>query len=139
MSKKNRRKSLVHKETVLPRAEFDFDDSKIYLICAIVVFHILPLPFMAFGEQGKLMYDMIYLTVDTLFLAFAGLIYGIKKGFNLKMPLVMTGLGVLSLIFYPEFDEAMRLTGRVVFSLTFLIIAVGAVVIGALIKKLFRL
>lgn len=139
MSKKNRRKSLVQKETLLPHNEFSVDDSKIYLILAIVVFHVLPLVFMAFGERGKLMYDMTYMTINTMFLAIAGIIYGIRKGFNLKLPLIMTALAALSLIFYAEFSAEMAVTGRLVFIITYLIIAVGGVALGAFIKKLFRL
>lgn len=139
MSKKNRRKSLVQKETLLPQSEFSVDDSKIYLILAIVVFHVLPLIFMAFGERGKLMYDMTYMTINTMFLAIAGIIYGIRKGFNLKLPLIMAALGALSLIFYAEFSAEMAITGRLVFIITYLIIAGGGVALGAFIKKLFRL
>lgn len=139
MSKKNRRKSLVQKESYLPHGEFSMDDSKIYLILTIIVFHILPLVFIAFGENGRLMYDMVYLTIDTMFLAIAGLIYGLKKGFNFKMPLIMTALGVLSLIFYAEFSAEMAVNGRLVFAVAYLIIAFGAVIIGAFLKKLFRL
>ena len=138
MSKKNRRKSLVQKETLLPRGEFDVNDSKIYLILALVVFHVLPLIFIAFGEKGKLMYDMTYMTINTMFLAIAGIIYGMKKGFNFKMPLIFVALAALSLIFYAEFSAEMAVTGRLVFIITYLIIAFGAVVLGAFLKKLFR-
>lgn len=137
MSKKNRRKSLVQKDSYLPRNEFSVDDSKIYLILAIAIFHVLPLIFMAFGERGKLLYDMTYMTMNTMFLAIAGIIYGLRKGFNFKMPLIMTTLSALSLIFYAEFSAEMAVTGRLVFIITYLIIAVGAAAIGALIKKIF--
>lgn len=139
MSKKNRRKSLKEKETLLPTSAFSVDDSKVYLIIAMIVFHIVPLIFIAFGERGKLMYDMVYLTLDTMYLAIGGIIYGLKKGFNFQMPFVMTALGVLSIIFYPTFAAEMAVKGRLVFAVAFLIIAYGGVIVGAVIKKLFRL
>lgn len=139
MSKKNRRRSLKEKESILPTSQFSVDDSKVYLVAALIVFHIVPLAFVILGDKGRDMYEMLYLTLDTMFLAIAGVIYGLKKGFNFQMPLVMTALGVLSLIFYPSFAPEMVIKGRLVFALTFIIIALGALIVGAIIKKLFRL
>ena len=143
MSKENRRKSLNKKETYLPRNDFTVDDSKIYIIATIIMFHIVPLIFVAasklYDENIMVIYTSFYITTNSLFLAIAGLIYGLRKGFDAKYPLLMTVLAVLSLIFYAEFTPETAVSYRLAFAITYLIISYGAVLIGALIRKLFGL
>ena len=55
---KNRRKSLK-KEPVIPKTDFSFYESKIYIIATIIMFHIVPLVFVMMGENGQLFpYDV---------------------------------------------------------------------------------
>ena len=51
---KNRRKSLK-KEPVIPKTDFSFYESKIYIIATIIMFHIVPLVFVMMGENGQLL------------------------------------------------------------------------------------
>ncbi len=140
MSKKNRRKTLVKKESIISVGDYNTDDSKVYIIASIIMFHIVPLIFIAFGEVGKEMYSQaFYLSANVLFLSITGIIYGIKKGFNFKFPLIMSVLAILSLIFYGDFSKEMVLTGRVLFSCVYLIWSYVSTAIGGFLKRLFRL
>ena len=84
---KNRRKSLK-KEPVIPKTDFSFYESKIYIIATIIMFHIVPLVFVIMGENGQLLLLQFFLMMlNPMFIALSGLIYGIKQGFNFKFPL----------------------------------------------------
>lgn len=139
MSKKNRRKTLVKKEGIVRTSQFSTDDSKVYLIATIIMFHILPLAFIFMGENGKTVMSMSYVTTNPLFIAITGLIYGIKKGFNFKFPLIMTVLSALSVFMYGEFGESMTIASPVILGIVYLIFAFGATFIGAVLKKVMNL
>ena len=49
MSKKNRRKTITKKEEHISKNEFSIDESKIYIILTIIMFHIVPLAFVMMG------------------------------------------------------------------------------------------
>lgn len=140
MSKKNRRKTLVKKEGFVRKGDFNADDSKVYIIATLIMFHIVPLIFISFGEVGKEMYSQaFYLSANVLFLSITGVIYGIKKGFNAKFPLIMSVLAILSLVFYGEFSVEMALAGRVLFGCAYLIWSYVTTILGGFLKKLFNL
>ena len=56
---KNRRKSLK-KEPVIPKTDFSFYESKIYIIATIIMFHIVPLVFVMMGENGSIITITIF-------------------------------------------------------------------------------
>ena len=75
---KNRRKSLK-KEPVIPKTDFSFYESKIYIIATIIMFHIVPLVFVMMGENGQLLLLQFFLMMlNPMFIALSGLIYGIR-------------------------------------------------------------
>lgn len=139
MSKKNRRKTTVQKNPVIPTSTFTADDSKVYIIATMIMFHILPLIFICFGTEGKGMLSMSYFTINPIFLSITGLIYGLKKGFNIKFPFVMAVLSILSIFMYGTFTNVAQETATVVIeTITYTSFSYAAVIIGALLKKLFR-
>ncbi len=142
MSKKNRRKTLVKKEDALIRkSEFSIDNSKIYIILTIVMFHILPLFFVMMGDNGQMLLLQTFLMMlNPMFIALAGLIYGIKRGFNFKFPLFMTVIAVISIPMYYKFDGgAFMLQTTFIMGIVYIVFAVAAAVIGGFIKKLLNL
>ncbi len=139
MSKKNRRKTLSKKESIITTSEFSMDDSKIYLLLTLIVFHIVPLIFIMMGENGKLMLAFMYPTVNPIFLGIAGLIYGMKEGFNFKFPGVMFILATLSVIMYGQFEPEMAVITPVVLGIIYLLFSYLSTVIGGLLGKLFRI
>ncbi len=140
MSKKNRRKTLQKKESFIKMGSFSIDDSKTYIIATIIMFHIVPLIFMAFGQVGKEMYaQAFYLSANVLFLSITGIIYGIKRGFDFKFPLFMSALAILSLMFYGNFAAGMMIVGPFVIGVAYFIWSYIATFLGGFLKKLFNL
>lgn len=141
MSKKDRRKTLTQKEGFVRKGEFSIDDSKIYIMLTIVMFHIAPLFFVMMGENGQLLLLQTFLMMlNPLFVAITGLIYGIKKGFNLKFPVFMTLIAGVSIPMYYKFDTAAYMTQTtIIMTIVYAVFAVGAAVIGGFLKKLLNL
>ena len=133
---KNRRKSLK-KEPVIPKTDFSFYESKIYIIATIIMFHIVPLVFVMMGENGQLLLLQFFLM---MFIALSGLIYGIKQGFNFKFPLFMAIISMVSIPMYYQFDAAanMMMT-TIIMCIVYAIFSFAATVIGAFVKRLLRL
>ena len=140
MSKKNRRKTLTKKESRISKNEFSIDDSKIYIILTIIMFHIVPLAFVMMGENGQQILMLTFLmTLNPMFLALTGLIYGIKKGFNVKFPLFMGIIAAVSLPMYYKFETgAYMMQTTIVMFFVYTIFALVATVIGGWLKKLLR-
>lgn len=140
MSKKNRRKTLDKKEKAISRGEFSIDDSKIYIILTIVMFHILPLFFVIMGENGQMLLLQTFLMMlNPMFIAIAGLIYGIKKGFNFKFPIFMTIIATISIPMYYTFNTSTYMTQTTfIMGLVYLVFAIAATAIGGFVKKLLN-
>ena len=133
---KNRRKSLK-KEPVIPKTDFSFYESKIYIIATIIV----PLVFVMMGENGQLLLLQFFLMMlNPMFIALSGLIYGIKQGFNFKFPLFMAIISMVSIPMYYQFDAAanMMMT-TIIMCIVYAIFSFAATVIGAFVKRLLRL
>ena len=89
----------------IKRGKFEMETAKIYLIIALIVFHIVPLAFVFMGETGlNVLFNMFLYTINTIFLFGIGLFYGIRVGYNFKFPLVLTLISVLSFVFYYNSD-----------------------------------
>ena len=129
---KNRRKSLK-KEPVIPKTDFSFYESKIYIIATIIMFHIVPLVFVMMGENGQLLLLQFFLMMlNPMFIALSGLIYGIKQGFNCKFPRFMAIISMVSIPMYYQFDAAanMMMT-TIIMCIVYAIFSFAATVIGA--------
>ena len=80
---KNRRKSLK-KRTCNSKRLFCFDESKIYIIATIIMFH-NKIACICSGCKKTVNYYCYNFSHDVgnpMFIALSGLIYGIKQGFN---------------------------------------------------------
>lgn len=140
MSKKDRRKKLVKKESMIAKNEFTMDDSKIYIIATIIMFHIVPLIMVFMGESGQLLLLQTFLMMlNPIFIALSGLIYGIRKGFNVKFPLFMGVIALASIPMYYKFDNLGYLVQTtLVMGIVYLIFAFASAAIGALARKLLN-
>ena len=86
---------------IIKRGKFDMETSKIYLVIAMIVFHIVPLIFVFMREVGHAtLYNMFLFRINIIFLFGIGVFYGIRNGFNFKFPLVMLLISILSYVFY---------------------------------------
>ena len=140
MSKKNRRKTLTQKEGIIKRGEFSIDDSKVYIILTIVMFHIVPLALVMMGEKGQEVLMITFLMMlNPIFVGLAGLIYGIKKGYNFKFPLFMGVIAAISIPMYYNFESGTYMMQTlIVMAVVYLAFAFVATAVGAFIKKLMN-
>lgn len=93
--------SSLNNSSMIVRGEFSFETSKWFLVTVIVAFHILPLIFLAFGDTGRQMLNticMLYLNPILIFVIM--LLYGVRMGFNFKMPIICTLLEAASIAMY---------------------------------------
>lgn len=137
MSKKDRRKRLVKKESAIAKNEFSVDDSKVYIIATIVMFHIAPLVMAMLGENGQmLLLQTFLLMLNPIFISLAGLIYGIRKGFNVKFPLFMGIIAAASIPMYYKLDTLEYvIQTTVIMGIVYLIFAFAATAVGAFLRK----
>ncbi len=140
MSKKNRRKTL-QKESRIQRGNFSVDDSKIYIIASIIMFHIVPLFFVIMGENGQLLLLQFFLMMlNPMFIALTGLIYGIKKGFNGKFPIFMAIVAFVSIPMYYNFENTgYMVQTTVIMAVVYIIFSYIATVIGGFVKNMLKL
>lgn len=127
---------------LIARGKFTMDTAFAYLVVVIAAFHLLPLCFIAFGETGKMLltnYCMVLINPIMIFCVM--LIYGVKIGFNFKMPLLCAALSAVSVLMYYDFvaDAAegvlyYPLVSTAVMLIVYGVFAFGANLIGALIK-----
>lgn len=138
MSKKNRRKTLKPQEKRIQT--FSMEESKIFLIATIVMFHIVPLFFVMMGENGQLILAQFFLLqLNPLFIGLAGLIYGIKKGFNLKFPLLMGVIAAISIPMYYNLEAEYMMQTLIIEAIVYILFSYAAAALGAFIKRMLRL
>ncbi len=102
---KKLRKGLNEDTHFIKRGKFEMETSKIYLIIALIIFHIVPLVFVFLGQTGlSILFNSFLYTINTIFLFGIGMFYGIRVGYNFKFPLVLTVISVLSFVFYYNSD-----------------------------------
>lgn len=106
MSKKNKYKpqkryGSLKSEGMIIRGVFSMETAKWFVVALLVIFHILPLVFLAFGDIGRNLLStvcMTYLNPTCIFVIL--LIYGVRIGFNFKMPLLTTVISAASIAMY---------------------------------------
>lgn len=133
--------SLKKKQGVIHKEKFTFDNSKVFLTGLIICFHIIPLFFLAFGDMGKQMLNSLgMLVMNPIFIMAILLFYGVRVGFNMKMPFltaVISGASVGMYYLDPEQEAYLFYLFQtvVVMFCVYLILAVGFELIGAAIKR----
>lgn len=94
-------KSSLKSSSMIVRESFAFETSKWFLAAIIVAFHIMPLIFLAFGDTGRQLLNticMLYLNPILIFVIM--LLYGVRLGFNFKMPVICALLEAASIAMY---------------------------------------
>ena len=99
-------KGLNEDTHIIKRGKFEMETSKMYLVIALIIFHIVPLVFVFMGKTGlDVLMNMFLYTINIIFLFAIGMFYGIRIGFNFKFPLVMLVISALSYVFYYNSDQ----------------------------------
>ena len=99
-------KGLNEDTRIIKRGKFEMETAKLYLVIALVVFHIVPLIFVFMGDVGlATLMNMFLYTINIIFLFAIGMFYGIRVGYNFKFPLVLLVISTLSYVFYYNSDQ----------------------------------
>ncbi len=121
-----------------------FADFKSYIIADLVAFHIVPLLFALLHIDMAILVTMMLMTLEPLYVVIISLVYGWRKGFGWKFPL-LTGI-----IFAPSVamyylplttpDEIMyALLSTAVFTLVYWVFAFGAAALGSFARRMMKL
>lgn len=133
-------KSSLNDSSMIVRSGFAFESSKWFIAAIIVAFHILPLVFLVFGDTGRQMLNticMLYLNPILIFVIM--LLYGVRIGFNFKMPIVCALIEAASIAMYytstaQEDYLFYTIQSTVVMFIVYAVISYISTAIGAFIK-----
>ena len=144
MSKKDRRKTLPARKEPIPRVEFDTSDSKVYIIATLIIFHIVPLVFVLLHlimPESHFMdlYTQFAIYFNSSLLAVIAFLYGIKKGFNFKLPFFISVIAILSIIFYMNYMPSQTLPMMFAFGLVYVLFSFIGILVGAYLKRAFKI
>ena len=136
-------RNLKKESEFLPRAVYSQETAKYYIIATILIFHILPLVLKLCGPIGQsLLNTNMRLYINPMAVLAILLVYGIKLGFNAKMPMFTTLLSAASTIMYYtiEIDKEQGILYYYFLSFAFFFVIYGimsfmGVFFGALIRR----
>lgn len=135
MSKK--RKPLKKQDGIIIRGKFSIETAKMYIVAALIMFHIVPLMFVFMGENGQIILSTVFmLTLNPIFLFGVGCFYAVRNGFDFKFPLILAVVAIASLMMYYSFETAGNmLITLIVTGLTYLIFAYVSALAGGFVKR----
>lgn len=137
MAKKEIRKSLKKPDKIIIRGKFSMESAKMYIITALLMFHIIPLFFVFMGENGRmLLAQMFMFMLNPILLFAAGFFYGVRNGFDFKYPLILTLLSTVSIVMYYDFETAYNVAlGLSLSFCVYLIFSYLSALLGGFVKR----
>lgn len=138
-------KSNKLKQPAKEKKTFSLEEAKLYITALILLFHVFPLVLKAVTPAADvLLLNYVMLIVNPMIIAIVMLIYGIKQGFNKKMPIICILLATISVPMYYdiEVDPSMGLLYYYLIStsvalIEYAIFTFASIFIGSLIKESF--
>ena len=137
MSKKQSRKPLNSKPSIIVRGEFGIETSKMYIVAALIMFHIIPLMFLFMGDNGKILLSTMFMfTLNPIFIFAVGFFNGIRIGFTWRFPLLLMVLSTASVLMYYDIASAENfvITGMICL-IIYGLFSIASEVIGAYLKR----
>lgn len=137
MAKKQIRKSLKKPNGIIIRGKFSMESAKMYIITALLMFHIIPLFFVFMGENGRMILAQMFMfMLNPIFIFAVGFFYGVRNGFDFKYPIILTAISVVSVVMYYEFETAYNVAlGFSVSFCVYLIFSYLSTLLGGFIKR----
>lgn len=138
--KPQKRYGSLKNEGMIIHGDFSMETAKWYIVAAIISFHILPLVFLAFGDVGRQLLSTVCMTyLNPMLLFIILLLYGVRVGFNVKMPLLTTLISTASIaMYYIDVNQSdyvyYTVISTVVMLFVYAIFSFVSDVIGAFIK-----
>lgn len=94
------------REPIIEHGKFTIDSAKMYLIALLICFHIVPLIFVIVGDMGRqILTNMFMLVLNPILIFVILFFYGIRLGFNFKMPLISGIITTASILMYYDFGD----------------------------------
>lgn len=125
-------------------ASIGFADFKSYILADLVAFHIVPLLFVMIKLDMTIAMTMMLMTLEPLYVVIMSLVYGWRKGFGWKFPLLTGVIFAPSVAMYylplttPE--EVMHaLLTTAVFTLVYWVFAFGAAALASFARRVMKL
>lgn len=124
--------------------DIGFASFKTYILADLVAFHIVPLLLAVIKIDMVIAMSMLLMTLEPLYVVIIGLVYGWRKGFGWKFPLLTGFIFAPSVAMYymplttPEEIMYAALT-TAVFTLVYWVFAFAAVAIGALVRRVMKI
>lgn len=137
MAKKEIRKSLKKPDGIIIKGKFSMESAKMYIITALLMFHIIPLFFVFMGENGRMMLAQLFMfMLNPIFLFAVGFFYGVRNGFDWKYPLILTVLSSISIVMYYDFETAYHVAlGLSVSFCVYIIFSYLSTLLGGFVKR----
>ncbi len=138
--KPQKRYGSLKNEGMIIRGEFSMDTAKWYVVGLLVIFHILPLVFLAFGDMGKQLLSTVCMTfLNPICIFVIMFLYGMRIGFNFKMPILSTIISAASIaMYYTDVSQDAYVYYAVISTLVMFfvygIFSYGSAIIGGFIK-----
>lgn len=138
--KPQKRYGSLKNEGMIIHGDFSMETAKWYIVAAIISFHIVPLAFLAFGDVGRQLLSTVCMTyLNPMLLFIILLLYGVRVGFNVKMPLLTTLISTASIaMYYIDVNQSdyvyYTVISTVVMLFVYAIFSFVSDVIGAFIK-----
>lgn len=126
------------KKHFLPTTKFNLTDAKMFVVAALLCFHILPMIFVFMGEGGQsVLMNMFMLVLNPMFIFGTAFFYGAKLGFEWKFPLILGMLAAASLFMYYSFPNPNDLMeSGTVCAVVYMMFSYAFAFAGAVFKKL---
>ena len=84
------------------------------------------------------LYTQFAIYFNSSLLAVIAFLYGIRKGFNFKLPLFISVIAVLSIIFYVNYMPSQTLPMLLAFGLVYMLFSFVGIFVGAYLKRVFK-
>lgn len=133
------KKNINRKPTqkLIVRAAFTAENSKLYVLATIILFHVVPFVLALCGDIGKqILTNLMMFYLNPMIVFATLLVYGLRVGFNGKMPLVVTLFASASIVMYYSIaaDLAHYVLAFMLAFCTFAVMAFLGAIIGAFMK-----
>lgn len=137
MAKKIRKGLNEKKGGIIVTGKFSIEEAKMYIAAALIMFHIIPLFFVFWGEMGRLLLLQIFMfMLNPLFIFCVNMFHAIRLGFSFKFVGIVAALSTLSIFMYYEVEPGMLFQTVFLCFCVYLIFAFVSEILGGMIKKL---
>lgn len=132
-----RRSLKTGREPIITRGKFEMDTAKMFLAAVIICFHILPLLFVIGGDLGKqLLTQVCMVYLNPMFIFVILFLYGVRIGFNFRMPLFSGLIATLSIVMYYQFEDSTYAAASVIIMfIVYMIFSFASSLLGAFVKR----